>query len=115
MGGRLTQLLLALSLLLKLGQRLSRGVVPQWFWADTRQQLPGLSLALKAMAADADVIKQFGQVGAELIGSDLAAADAEAILLAEIDRVLALTGACSIAELTPDLLWHPDFIPVPKS
>lgn len=40
---------LALSLLLKLGQRLSRGVVPQWFWADTRQQLPGLSLALMAL------------------------------------------------------------------
>lgn len=40
---------LLLSLLLKLGQRLSTGVVPQWFWADTRQQLPGLSLALMAL------------------------------------------------------------------
>ena len=40
---------LVLSLLLKLGQRLSRGVVAQWFWADTRQQLPGLSLALMAL------------------------------------------------------------------
>lgn len=40
---------LALSLLLKLGGRLSRNVVPQWFWADTRQQLPGLSLALMAL------------------------------------------------------------------
>lgn len=40
---------LALSLLLKLGQRLSRRVVSQWFWADTRQQLPGLSLALMAL------------------------------------------------------------------
>ncbi|WP_435167081.1 FtsX-like permease family protein [Falsirhodobacter sp. 1013] len=31
------------------GQRLSRGVLAQWFWADTRQQLPGLSLALMAL------------------------------------------------------------------
>ncbi|MBB5720595.1 putative ABC transport system permease protein [Loktanella ponticola] len=27
----------------------ARGVVGQWFWADTRQQLPGLSLALMAL------------------------------------------------------------------
>lgn len=40
---------LLLALLLKLGERLSRGVVAQWFWADTRQQLPGLSLALMAL------------------------------------------------------------------
>ncbi|MCA3561537.1 MAG: ABC transporter permease [Aestuariivirga sp.] len=40
---------LTLSLLLDLGGRLSRGVVAQWFWADTRQQLPGLSLALMAL------------------------------------------------------------------
>ena len=31
------------------GARLSRGVLAQWFWADTRQQLPGLSLALMAL------------------------------------------------------------------
>jgi isopentenyl diphosphate isomerase/L-lactate dehydrogenase-like FMN-dependent dehydrogenase len=36
------------------------------------------------------------------------------ILLAEIDRVLALTGSRSIDQLTPDLLWHPEFIPVQK-
>jgi len=40
---------LLLALLLKLGQRLAKGVVTQWFWADTRQQLPGLSLALMAL------------------------------------------------------------------
>lgn len=28
---------------------LARGVTAQWFWADTRQQLPGLSLALMAL------------------------------------------------------------------
>ncbi len=35
--------------LLRLGQWLSRGILAQWFWADTRQQLPGLSLALMAL------------------------------------------------------------------
>jgi len=34
---------------LALGQALSRGVTAGWFWADTRQQLPGLSLALAAL------------------------------------------------------------------
>ncbi|PHP28401.1 FtsX-like permease family protein [Limimaricola cinnabarinus] len=29
--------------------RLARGALAQWFWADTRQQLPGLSLALMAL------------------------------------------------------------------
>ena len=38
-----------LSHLLKAGSKASRGVVAQWFWADTRQQLPGLSLALMAL------------------------------------------------------------------
>jgi putative ABC transport system permease protein len=28
---------------------MARGVLAQWFWADTRQQLPGLSLALMAL------------------------------------------------------------------
>lgn len=40
---------LVLSLLLKLGGLSAKGVVAQWFWADTRQQLPGLSLALMAL------------------------------------------------------------------
>jgi putative ABC transport system permease protein len=31
------------------GQRLARGPMTQWFWADTRQQLPGLSIALMAL------------------------------------------------------------------
>ncbi|WP_018901335.1 FtsX-like permease family protein [Rhizobium sp. 2MFCol3.1] len=30
-------------------QRLSRGAISEWFWADTRIQLPGLSLALMAL------------------------------------------------------------------
>jgi len=44
---------LALPLLLAgavhLAQQLSSGVTAQWFWADTRQQLGGLSLALMAL------------------------------------------------------------------
>ena len=50
---------LLLSRVLRLGAHLARGVVAQWFWADTRQQLPGLSLAmmalLLALAANAGV------------------------------------------------------------
>jgi len=35
--------------MLALGQHMSGGVTADWFWADTRQQLPGLSLALAAL------------------------------------------------------------------
>jgi putative ABC transport system permease protein len=35
--------------LLAFASRLARSVTAQWFWADTRQQLPGLSLALMAL------------------------------------------------------------------
>jgi putative ABC transport system permease protein len=35
--------------LLSLCQRFARGPVSEWFWADTRQQLPSLSLALMAL------------------------------------------------------------------
>lgn len=34
---------------LRLGQARAKGPVAQWFWADTEQQLPGLSLALMAL------------------------------------------------------------------
>ena len=47
-------------------------------------------------------------------GGEDGARHALKILRSEIDRVLALTGICSIDELTPDLLWHPDFMPVKK-
>lgn len=39
----------ALDLMLRMGAGLARQAVPQWFWADTRQQLPGLSMALMAL------------------------------------------------------------------
>jgi putative ABC transport system permease protein len=38
-----------LNIVLRLGEATARGPVSQWFWADTRQQLPGLSLALMAL------------------------------------------------------------------
>ncbi len=38
-----------LSWSLALGLRFSRSALSQWFWADTRHQLPGLSLALMAL------------------------------------------------------------------
>lgn len=34
---------------LRLGEKIATGPVTQWFWADSRQQLPGLSLALMAL------------------------------------------------------------------
>jgi putative ABC transport system permease protein len=40
---------LMLDRMLALGQAGARGATAQWFWADTRQQLPGLSLALSAL------------------------------------------------------------------
>lgn len=40
---------LALSALLRLGERTAASALAQWFWADTRQQLSGLSLALMAL------------------------------------------------------------------
>ena len=40
---------LALDLVLRLAQSRAKTVVWEWFWADTRQQLPGLSLALMAL------------------------------------------------------------------
>lgn len=47
-GGALV-LPLLLDVILRLTARKARGVTAQWFWADTRQQLPGLSLALMAL------------------------------------------------------------------
>ncbi|MGR3465124.1 FtsX-like permease family protein [Limimaricola sp.] len=38
-----------LGVVMRIGARTARGPLAQWFWADTRQQLPGLSLALMAL------------------------------------------------------------------
>ncbi len=39
----------ALAVILAAAERRARAPMAQWFWADTRQQLPGLSLALMAL------------------------------------------------------------------
>ena len=53
LGALLVGAALALPLLLDrglaVGQARATGPIAQWFWADTRQQLPGLSLALMAL------------------------------------------------------------------
>ncbi|NDR56353.1 ABC transporter permease [Aliiruegeria sabulilitoris] len=53
MGGLLLGAALLLPLMLgaalSAGAALARGPVAQWFWADTRQQVPGLSLALMSL------------------------------------------------------------------
>lgn len=53
LGGTLLSAALVLPILLAgalaIGARRSSGVLSSWFWADTRQQLPGLSLALMAL------------------------------------------------------------------
>ena len=53
LGGLLLAAALALpaflSLLIRLTGTFARSAMAQWFWADTRQQLPGLSLALMAL------------------------------------------------------------------
>lgn len=63
---------LVLSLVLALAGRMGRGVVTQWFWADTRQQLPGLSLALMALllalAANAGVGAMVGSFRLTFVG-----------------------------------------------
>ena len=38
-----------LSGLIAFASRFAKAPIPQWFWADTRQQMPGLSLALMAL------------------------------------------------------------------
>lgn len=49
LSGAALALPLVLTGMLHLGSRLARGPLAEWFWADTRQQLPGLSLALMAL------------------------------------------------------------------
>jgi putative ABC transport system permease protein len=53
LGGLLVAAALTLPLVLAfclgIAERFAKGAEAQWFWADTRQQLPGLSLALMAL------------------------------------------------------------------
>ncbi|WP_373357090.1 FtsX-like permease family protein [Pseudoroseicyclus sp. CXY001] len=97
-----------LALILKLGEAAARRPLAQWVWADSRQQLPGLSLALMAlllaMAANVGVSTMVSSFRATFTGFldqrliadlyvDLAAPE-EAEALAGLDaRVLPLLGA----------------------
>ena len=47
--GAALSLPLLLTWMMYLGRRFARGPLTEWFWADTRQQLPSLSLALMAL------------------------------------------------------------------
>ncbi|WP_220750313.1 MULTISPECIES: FtsX-like permease family protein [Jannaschia] len=61
-----------LTVLLDLGTQRARGAVAQWLWADTRQQVPGLSLALMALllalAANIGVGTMVGSFRATFVG-----------------------------------------------
>lgn len=63
---------LVLAAVIGLAGRAVRGPVAQWFWADTRQQLPGLSLALMALmlalAANVGVSTMVGSFRATFLG-----------------------------------------------
>ena len=100
-----------LSLLLRLAEGQARAPITQWFWADTRQQLPGLSLALMAlllaMSANVGVstmVSSFRltfvgfldqRLASELYVSAESAAQADAILAVAEDK----------ADVVLPLLW----------
>lgn len=62
----------ALARVLGCAERRAQGALAQWFWADTRQQLPGLSLALMALmlalAANIGVSTMVGSFRATFAG-----------------------------------------------
>src|SRR6202030_568077 len=62
---------LALPLMLELaltgGQHQARGALATWFWADSRQQLSGLSLALMALLLALGVKVGVGRQGVNLL------------------------------------------------
>lgn len=118
-GGALAlPLLLARVLLFAEGR--ARGPVTQWFWADTRQQVPGLSLALMAlllaMAANVGVstmVSSFRltftgfldqRLASELYVSAADTAQAEAIIAVagrEADAILPLLAADQMVKGLP--------------
>jgi len=101
-----------LALVLKLAEAPARSAVAEWFWADTRQQVPGLSLALMAlllaMAANVGVstmVSSFRltfvgfldqRLASELYVSAEDAAQADAIIAVASDRADAILPILSI-------------------
>jgi putative ABC transport system permease protein len=108
-----------LGLVLRLGQAQARGPVAQWFWADTRQQVPGLSLALMAlllaMAANVGVstmVSSFRltfvgfldqRLASELYVSAANPAQADAVLRAAEGRADAILPLLSVAQTVAGL------------
>jgi len=87
---------LILDRMLRASQSLSSGAKAQWFWADARQQLPGLSLALMAlllaMAANVGVstmVSSFRLTFVDFLDQRLAS---ELYLTVEEDRAEEITG-----------------------
>jgi len=87
---------LILDRMLRASQSVSSGAKAQWFWADTRQQLPGLSLALMAlllaMAANVGVstmVSSFRLTFVDFLDQRLAS---ELYLTVEEDRAEEITG-----------------------
>ncbi|MFT5624228.1 MAG: putative ABC transport system permease protein [Lentimonas sp.] len=117
-----------LSGVLAFGARHAKGVLAQWFWADTRQQLPGLSLALMAlllaMAANVGVSTMVSSFRLTFVGfldqrlsSELyiTAADTDeaaqiiARITSEVDAVLPIQSAeQSIAGLQTEIFGTRD-------
>jgi putative ABC transport system permease protein len=109
-----------LARVLRLAEGTAHGVVTQWFWADTRQQVPGLSLALMAlllaMAANVGVstmVSSFRltftgfldqRLASELYVSAADTAQAEAIIAVaerEADAILPLLSSDQTVEGLP--------------
>lgn len=119
---------LILSGVLAVGASFAKGVLSQWFWADTRQQLPGLSLALMAlllaMAANVGVstmVSSFRLTFTGFLDQRLAselyvsAADAEegrritAALTPEVDAILPIQSIdTTIADYPTELFGARD-------
>lgn len=103
-----------LSMALRLAEARARGPLVQWFWADSRQQVPGLSLALMAlllaMAANVGVstmVSSFRltfigfldqRLASELYVSADGPAQAERILLAAEGKADAILPLLSVNE-----------------
>jgi putative ABC transport system permease protein len=103
-----------LSLALRMGEARARGPVSGWFWADSRQQLPGLSLALMAlmlaMAANVGVSTMvasfrltFVQFLDQRLASELYVSAADTAQAAVIVRTAGELGAAVLPVLSVDI------------
>ncbi len=121
-----------LAVVLDLGARTARGAVAQWLWADARQQVPGLSLALMALllalASNIGVGTMVGSFRATFTGwldqrlaselyvyaEDAAqAAEMRAFLEGRVDAILPIAFVEAVLEDVPGEIFsqpdHPTF------